>query len=439
VAAKAETPIALKAGLLFCDGACQGLRRPAGKAWVRILAFTSLFPNAVRPVQGIFVYQRLAHLARRPGNQVTVVAPVPYFPSWLKVARWHAMSQIPKQEKVGDLIVYHPRYFLLPKISMPLHGLLMFLGSLPGVLGLRKRPGFDCIDAHFVFPDGFAAVLLGSVLRIPVFVSARGTDINLYPSFPTIRPMIRWTLGRAAGVVAVSKALRDRMVVLGLPFDRIRVIANGVDTERFKPLDRHEARRRLGLGENGQLILSVGSLIPSKGHHLLIRALREIAPRYPRLMLRIIGEGTFRRELETLIREAGLQDRVQLVGTRPNEEIFLWFNAADISCLASEREGWPNVILESLACGTPVVATRAGGTPEILVSPDLGVLVDQGVRAIAAGIEFALNKEWNRAELVRYAQRRTWAVVAAEVEELLASRISGGHAIRQASQSRPGP
>ena len=406
---------------------------------MRILTFTSLFPNAVRPIQGIFVYQRVAHLEGRLGNQVTVIAPVPYFPAWLKIARWHSMSQVPREERAGALAVYHPRYFLLPKVSMPLHGVLMFLGSARLVRRLKRRLNFDCIDAHFVFPDGFAAVLLGKLLRIPVVVSARGTDINLYSSFLLICPMIRWTLRNAAGVIAVSEALRDEMVKLGLPREKIRVVGNGVDLERFKPVDRCEARRQLGLSEDGQLIVSVGAMIPSKGHHLLIRAFREVAARYPGLALYIVGEGASRRELETLVGETDLQERVHVVGARPNEELYLWFSAADVSCLASSREGWPNVVLESLACGTPVVATPVGGVPEILVSPDLGVLVDPDVQALVAGLELALQKNWDRAALVRYAQKRTWEIVAAEVEDYLRSRTSQVRRAPADANSQAGP
>ncbi len=399
---------------------------------MRVLTFTSLFPNAVQPAHGIFVYQRVVHLARRQGNIVQVVAPVPYFPRWLCRSRWRAASQVPKEEEIGNLKVHHPRYLLLPKISMPLHGLLMFLGSVFLVRRLKKGMSFDCIDAHYVYPDGFAAALLGKVSGVPVIVSARGTDVNWFPSFRLIRPMIRWTLRRAAGVIAVSAALKDVMVKLGVPAEKIRVIGNGVDVGRFQPLDRRAARRQLKLPEDGPVIVSVGALIPNKGHQFLIRALAQLAPRYPGLRAYLLGEGSYRAKLEALVSEAGMQERVFLVGSRPYEELHRWFSAADVSCLVSAREGWPNVLLESLACGTPVVATRVGGIPEVIVSPELGVLVEQDVPSIAAGLELALNKQWNRAALVRYAGRRTWGVVAEEVEQHLASRASpSGSAQRQ--------
>jgi teichuronic acid biosynthesis glycosyltransferase TuaC len=207
--------------------------------------------------------------------------------------------------------------------------------------------------------------------------------------------------------------------------EKISVIGNGVDAKRFQPLAREAARRALGLPERGPLVVSVGTLIPSKGHHLLIAALAEMAPRYPNIKAYILGEGGYRAELEELARGKDVQERVFLVGERPNEELQLWFNAADVSCLLSSREGWPNVLLESLACGTPVVSTRVGGVAEVIASPDLGVLVESEVRSIADGLEAAVQRDWDRAALVRYARARTWEVVAEELAQYLTSLLAG--------------
>lgn len=391
---------------------------------VRILTYTSLFPNREKPLQGIFIYQRMVHVARRPGNAVQAIAPVPYSPAWLPSARWSALGRVPKQETFGDLVVYHPAYPFLPKISMPLHGLLMFLGTLRLALRLHRQNPFDCIDAHFVYPDGFAAVLLGRLLNVPVIVSARGTDINLYPSFKLIRPMIRWALRNSAGLIAVSASLRDVMIGLGSRPDRVRVIGNGIDAARFQPVDRKQARSRLGLPDNAPVIVSVGGLVPRKGFHFLIPAVSRIAPRFPGVRLYILGEGEQRPALEKLIREHRAQEFVFLPGGVPNEELRFWYSAADVSCLVSSREGWANVLQESLACGTPVVATRVWGAPEIVVSSDLGLLVDQNVADIASALESSLSKPWNRAAIAQHAAARTWDTVAAEVEDFLSTCLA---------------
>jgi teichuronic acid biosynthesis glycosyltransferase TuaC len=391
---------------------------------MRVLTFTSLFPNSVQPWHGFFVYQRVAHLARRSGNVVNVVAPVPYLPSWIPFVRWGPARSIPSQELVGELDVSHPRYFLLPKISMPYHGLLMFAGSLSLVRRLHETKKFDCIDAHYVYPDGFAAVLLGRSLGIPVVVSARGTDMSLFPTFRLIRPLIRWTLRQAVGVVGVCEALKQSMINLGTPADKACAIGNGIDLDRFEPVNRTDARRKLGIPEDAEVILSVGNLIPVKGYQFLIPAIAQMVPHHPKIRLYIVGEGGLRTKLEAQARHESVRDRIFFVGRKPNEDLKYWYSAADVSCLASSREGWANVLLESMACGTPVVATRVWGTPEVIASPELGVLVEQNKESIAQGLERALQKQWNHRALVGYAATRTWDLVASEVESFLETRIA---------------
>jgi glycosyltransferase involved in cell wall biosynthesis len=353
---------------------------------------------------------------------VEVIAPVPYFPSWIRKTKWQHLGQVPRQEEIDGVRVHHPRFPLAAGISMPVHGVLEFLGSLRLARRLHKENPFDCIDAHFVYPDGFAAVLLGRALGLPVVVSARGTDINVYPSFRMIRPMLLWTLRHADGAIAVSADLKKKMADLGAAANLV-VISNGVDEERFRRLDAKESRRRLALPEEAPIAVSVGSLIESKGHHLLISAVEQLTGQFPKLRLYIIGEGVYRPRLEDLVRGKGLQDRVFLKGNFPNEELATWFSAAEISCLMSSREGWPNVVSESLACGTPVLATPAGGIPEIIASPDLGMLVERDVGSIATGLEQALHHQWDREKIAQRARMRSWKTVASEVESFLNSSI----------------
>jgi teichuronic acid biosynthesis glycosyltransferase TuaC len=390
-----------------------------GESKLRILTFTHLFPNAEQPVWGVFVYQRVAHLAQRPGNEVTVVAPVPYIPKWFPTKSWDKYKGIPKEEIVGGLSVIHPRYPHVPRIAMPLHGFLLFLGCYRCVARIRREKRFECIDSHWIYPDGFAAVLLGKTLRVPVFCSARGTDINVYPTFRWIRPLIRWSLGRAAGIIAVSQSLKQLIVGLGIPENKICVIGNGVDLTRFEPMDRREARSKLGLPIEAQIVVSVGSLNEHKSHDRLILAFKEIAPRWPELRLYILGEGQLRGALEKLASDNGLHGRIFLPGTQANEDLKWWYNAADLTCLSSTREGWPNVLLESLACGTPVVATKVGGVPEVIMSPEHGILVEPDAAALARGLESALTQKWNREAIVTYTRSRTWNEVAREVEAVL--------------------
>jgi glycosyltransferase involved in cell wall biosynthesis len=394
---------------------------------MRVLTFTSLFPNKIQPTNCVFIHQRMSHFARRPGNEVVAVAPVPYAPPWLPSSDYQRISRVPSWEQIGNLLTYHPRYPLVPGISMPLHGCFMFAGSVRLVRRLHRENKFSFIDAHYVYPDGFAAVLLGKVLGLPVFVSARGTDINLFPTFRTIRPMIRWTLRRVAGAISVCTPLHEAMLQLGLPPEKGCVIGNGIDLERFQRVDSAVARKRLQLPENARILVAVGGLIERKGFHYLIPALAKILPQHPAVKLYIIGEGPWRKKLETLIVQHGLTGHVQLKGTQPNEELKFWYSAAQVSCLTSSREGWPNVLLESMACGTPAMATRVWGVPEVIVSPDLGIMVDQNVDSIAHGLDAALKERWDREKIRRFAGQRTWNVVAAEVEAFFRSRLNGAH------------
>jgi teichuronic acid biosynthesis glycosyltransferase TuaC len=386
---------------------------------LRILTYTSLFPNEAQPVLGVFIYQRMAHVAAR-GNEVVVVAPIPYIPRWMpRSQRWDVYKNIPREERIERLRVYHPRYLLLPGISMPLHGLLMFVGTFFCVRRLHRHCQFQGIDAHYVYPDGFAAALIGKLLGLPVVVSARGTDMNLFPSFRMIRPLIRWTLENVAGSIAVCTALKTSMVEVGLPAEKVQVIGNGVDPARFQAIDQSEARRAVGVPESKLMLVAVGSLIPRKGYQFLLPAIAKITGEFPEVVLYIVGEGEARKKLEAQSETLGIRNRVVLVGNRPNEELKNWYSAAQVSCLVSSREGWPNVLLESMACGTPVVATGGWGVPEIITSVELGIIVDQNVESIAAGLRTALRRKWNPEILIRHSQGRNWDVVASEVEEYL--------------------
>jgi glycosyltransferase involved in cell wall biosynthesis len=307
----------------------------------------------------------------------------------------------------------------------------MFLSSYRLVKRLHRRYKYDCIDAHYIYPDGFAAVLLGKVLDVPVCVSARGSDITLYPTFRQIRPMIRFTLRHAAGLVSVSSALAEGMLALGASADKMKVIGNGVDTQLFCPVSRQEARQKLGVPPDAQLVISVAGLVESKGHALLLRAVERLALRLPKLCLACIGEGILRGEIESLIRHLQLEQHVRLVGLVPNEELKYWYGAADVSCLASTREGWPNVILESLACGTPVVATRVGGIPQVIDSPKLGMTVLRDINSFTEALETSLTRTWDRDALVAHARSRTWEVVANEVGIFLQAMVERRQSLRR--------
>jgi teichuronic acid biosynthesis glycosyltransferase TuaC len=391
---------------------------------MKVLVFTSLYPNNIWPNHAVFIRERMTQVARLDACEVKVVAPVVYFPSINVNWRW-SFSQVARREVGNGIEVYHPRYFLIPKVGMALYGWIMFLSVLPIVRKIQRDFDFDLIDAHYVYPDGFAAVQLGRFFTKPVVVSARGSDINLYRTFPLIRRLLRYVLRKADGVVAVSQALKEAMVQLGTPEQKICHIPNGVDPRKFYPLPREQSRRELGLA-NRRTILSVGNLTPNKGFDLLIKAFKILADKFNEreVQLVIVGEGPFRNEIKKMIAALKLDGRIHLVGTVPHDKLHVWYSAADVFCLASSREGWPNVILESLACGTPVVATPAGGIPEILSSDTIGLLTERDERKMAAAIFTALNKNWTSEELVEYARNHSWERAASAVLGIFQSVLS---------------
>jgi len=391
---------------------------------MNVLVFTSLFPNHEQPDFGVFVKHRVAALARLPDVDLRVVAPVPYFPKQLILpiapTHWQRAARIKACELIDGLTVYHPRYLVTPKVGMSFYGRWMAGGAEALVRRLHAEQPFDLIDAHYVYPDGLAAVRLGQKLHLPVVITARGSDINLFSQMPLIRPLLRQALKSAAGVITVSEALKQRVVELGIDAEKIAVIRNGIDRTVFYPRDRSAARQKLGLDANAQLIVTVASLTANKGIDRLIDALALVARRHPDTDARlyVIGEGPARATLKARIAEHGLTGRVSLVGSRPQAELPEWYSAADLFCLASHREGCPNVVIEALACGTPVIASEVGGIGELITSPAYGRLVpahQPPAEGFASCISEALKAHWDRGEIAAHGGARSWADVAAEI------------------------
>jgi teichuronic acid biosynthesis glycosyltransferase TuaC len=384
---------------------------------MNILVFTSLWPNSEQPNLGIFVKNRIAALAQIDGVNVRVVAPVPYFPKLLQSSaippRWRRMARIADREMVAGIETFHPRHFVTPKVGMTFYSRCMARGAENLLRRLHAEQPITLIDAHYVYPDGHAAVLLGERLNIPVVITARGTDINLFSRMPFIRPMIRQALKRADGVIAVSSALKQRMVELGIEAEKVAVIRNGVDHSTFYPRDQAYARRRLGLASDSLIIITVGALVPLKGVDHLINAMKLLSNE--RVKLYVIGEGPEHAALESQIAKCGLTDRVFLVGSRPQEELAEWYSAADLFCLVSSREGCPNVVIEALACGTPVVAADVGGVRE-LVGPPYGRVISRVIpEGLAHEIKVALESNWDREGFGRHIGARSWPEVAKDV------------------------
>ncbi len=391
---------------------------------MRILSLSYCFPSSVDPTWGVFILQRLAALGRLV--DLEVASPVPVFPlSGL-------LRRLPgAREEHGGLTVHYPHFLYVPGILKTMDARLYARG-VRGWLDayLRRRP-VDLLDAHFVWPDGVGVYRLARRVGIPYAITLRG---KIYPCLEN-RSMTRQcaaALQGAAAVISVDSLMAGIAVDLGAPPERVHVIPNGVDKTFFSAQDRADARRRLALPPDGLLLVTVGHLKASKGHGEVLQALAQLPPD---VRLVIVGgelEG-YRPALLALVERLGLRDRVTLAGKQPYERIPLYFSAADASVLASWREGCPNVVLESLACGTPVVATRVGAVPDLIAPGVNGVIVPpRDAAALAAGLHEVLTRKWSREALRASPGVRSWDAIAREVAAVLNGVVGDEHAARVA-------
>jgi glycosyltransferase involved in cell wall biosynthesis len=394
---------------------------------VRVLVFTTLYPNAAQPNHGIFVENRLRHTVALGGVEPIVLAPVPYFPFKApRFGRYAAFASVPTEEARYGIRVLHPRFAAIPSISARVSPRLLFQAASRAVTRLRAQGlAFDVIDAHYFYPDGVAAAMLATALRCPLIITGRGSDLTLFPRHPWAKRQIAWAASEACVVVTVCGALKTPLLEMGVPEERIIVLRNGVDLEAFGPRPRPPIRSALGIDRF--CLLSVGALIERKAHHLAIEALAAL----PDCLLIIAGSGPLHGKLEALARRLQVSERVIMLGEVPHNDLVSLYNATDIFVLTSEREGWANVLLEAMACGTPVVATNVGGTAEVVREPITGRLIrERTAKAVAEAIQSLRADMPQRTEMRRYAERFSWEGVARANKALLfdVARSADSHA-----------
>jgi teichuronic acid biosynthesis glycosyltransferase TuaC len=367
---------------------------------IRLLTFSTLYPNQAQPSHGVFVENRLRHLIQGGAATSTVLAPVPWFP-W----RGAPLRAIPASEQRHGLAVHHPRFLAPPKLGMFSNPYALYRAAR-AALGRLRLGGqdFDLIDGHYLYPDGVAAIWLGRDLGLKVVLTARGSDTSQLPDYRVAGRLIRAAIDEAAAVIAVSADLKAGLVQLGAPPDKVTVLRNGVDLAGFAAVPGRDALRA-ELGLRGPTLLSVGHLIDRKRNDLTIAAL----PSLPGHTLLLIGDGPDLVALRALAARLGVSDRVTFLGRRPHAELPRWYTAADLLVLASSREGWANVLLEAMACGTPVLATPAWGSREAVSAPAAGLVLDEATpAAIAAGVRRLLAAPPDRAATRRHAEGYSW-------------------------------
>jgi glycosyltransferase involved in cell wall biosynthesis len=385
-----------------------------------LLTITTAFPNPLEPGNSPFVAARLRALSEFA--TIRVIAPIPLVDYSNPKGNLWASRAIPFKRLEGPLEVFHPRW-LFPPLGTPLNIPCLAARVLPLARRLHQAQPVDWIDSHFGYPDGIAAAIVAASLRLPFSITLRGNEM-IHGREPLRRRVLAWALRRATRLITVSEELREFAISLGARPADVVTIPNGVDAAVFAPRDREQERRSLGLTADTRLILTAGGLGPGKGHHLIIQTLPSLLARHPGLQFWIAGsvnrDGRYEKEIRAQVDALGLRDCVRLLGSVPGPDLARLMSAADLFCLASFAEGWPNVVHEAQACGTPVVATRVGAIPQMLPSDTLGLIVPPAdAPALATAIDTALSRPWDRAAISAHGGARTWKQVAAEVAGLI--------------------
>lgn len=378
----------------------------------RVLVFSSLFPNPADPAAGVFIRERMFRVAEH--LPIVVVSPKPWFPgeALIRLFRPRFRPRAPRFEIQQGIEVYAPRFLSFPGFFKTWDSLFMALGSYATLRKLKRRFGFNLIDAHFCYPDGHAASMLGRWFKVPVSITLRGSE-STYAKTPAFKQRMVAAMNTAKRVFSVSESLRRLAMSIGVDPRKAVTIGNAVDSAKFQPMDRAEARSRLGLSADAPVIVSVGWLVERKGFHRVIECLPLLVRHHPDLRYLVVGgasaAGSMEPELRRQVVDLGLEDIVRFLGPQPQDELKWLLSAADVFVLATRREGWANVFLEAMACGLPVVTTDVDGNPEVVCRPELGEIVPFGDKeALTGAIARSLARTWDRAEIRRYALENSW-------------------------------
>ncbi len=367
----------------------------------RLIVFTTLFPHPGQPNAGVFIRERMFRVGQH--LPLVVVAPVPWFPfqGLIRKFKPHFRPEAPREEEQQGFKVYHPRFFSIPGLLKFMDGLFMALGSYTLMVRLKREFHFNVIDAHFAYPDGYAAAVLKRWLGVKATITLRGTEVP-HSKTKLRRLLLIKALKEADQIFSVSNSLKQHAIRLGIPGNKIQVVGNGVDTKKFFPLDKEKVRDELGIPQDAKVLITVGGLCERKGFHRVLKVIPELLTRHDNLHYFIVGgpsaEGDWTEKLKQMVTDLKLEMRVQFLGTLPSDQIKKPLSAADVFVLSTRNEGWANVILEAMACGLPVVATDVGGNAEVVSKETLGSIVsfdddDALQQAISKWLESPVNRE----------------------------------------------
>jgi len=396
---------------------------------MRLIVLSShLFPNYKNPNAGSFVVEQVRHLSQY--CDITVLLPHPWVPPFFDKlnAKWRQYKNLPFEERIAGVRVFHPRRLVIPKVNSWAWMTLSVTLSYWLFLSRTQLPNFrvsdfDLLEGHFALPDGFAAVFLGRRFGKLSIIHVHGTDVHTIPqTSPFLRRLVCWALRHADGVRTVSQDLAQRCIALGAALEKVRAIPNGVDVHRFSPMPKRQTKEQLGLDPNHRHLLYVGRLVAVKGLDLLLDAAAHVLRQRADTELVIVGDGNERRTLQRQAEALGIAHRIHFIGAQPHDRIPLWMNAGDVFCLMSHKEGFPTVLIEALACGTPVVATAVGGIPEIVTDEQVGRLVySRDPEEAAARLLEALDANWDRERLRQHAMNFSYEQVTERLLEMYES------------------
>lgn len=388
---------------------------------MRLLICSSNYPYPEAPNRGIFMHRTMKALARQ--TAVDIVVPIPYFPKAIPSERYRRFARIPRDAVLDGLTIHYPRVLVTPKVARSGYGLTYAAGLYPTMARLVAANRPDALLAFWAYPDGFASVLLSRFFRVPVFVAGLGCDVNDLDHHFGKRRMVTWAFQRSTGAIAVSRALGREIEALGVPRERVAVVPNGLD-EDFLAQTAERAAPRAGSGRALKTVLYCGWLSPEKDPLCLLEAVRKLFAARADVRLKYVGDGALRGRIEELAAGWGIGDRVILAGEVRHDRVAEHMMQADVLCLPSLREGYPNVLVEALACGLPIVATNVGGVPEIVTDGSRGLLVPPGRPGeLAAALDIALDRPWDREALRRAGRARSWDDVAREILEFIGPAV----------------
>ncbi len=391
---------------------------------LNVLLVTNLFPTPIDPERGVFTLQ----LVRRLNDicNVTVVCPLPYFPdlSFLKLfKKYQQYSQVPSEYNIDGIKIYSPKYPMIPKLSESRHAFFMSIALNKCIKKLHKKLAFDVVNSQWIYPDSCAVGTAIKELNIAHIATGLGCDINHDMHDTGKKDVIENTLNAVDAITVVSNSLKDELIEASFPEEKITVIPNGVDISKFNPLPKIECRNRLKLDLNVPVILYVGRLSTEKNIKSLIKTSSALVKKGYKFKLYIVGDGSLLAELKLLAKESGISECVFFMGNIDHNEIKKWMGACDYFCLPSLREGCPNVVLEALSCGRPVIASKVGAIPDITNKKTSVLFTPDDIESMTIAFEKAFTTDWDEKIISNSVAALSWENAAKKYLDVFSAAL----------------